>query len=72
MYNDFEKVFGDFIDGTEYDKSEEAFIELLFNTARASFKAGWLAAGGEAPKTVDGLTYTRPSRVIPLDNSEGK
>ena len=72
MCQDFEKAFGDFIDGAEYDKAEEAFMEMLFNTARASFKAGWLAAGGEMPETLDGLKYTRPSRMIPTDNSGGE
>ena len=42
---DFERLFSDFIDGTQYDKAEEA----LFSLRRMAFMAGWLAAGGEIP-----------------------
>jgi uncharacterized phage-like protein YoqJ len=63
---DFEKGFSDFIDSEQYDKADEAVMEMLFSVARSSFKAGWVAAGGEAPQTTDGLRFTRPSRVIPF------
>jgi len=42
---DFEGYFSDFLDSTEYDKAEEA----VFSFVRMAFKAGWIAAGGEAP-----------------------
>lgn len=42
---DFEKAFGDFIDRREYDEAQSA----LFLMVRASFKAGWEAAGGSPP-----------------------
>ena len=38
----FEAAFSDFLDRWEYDRAESA----LFDIARASFLAGWLAAGG--------------------------
>jgi len=44
---DFEKVFGDFIDRREYDEAETA----LFRMVRASFKAGWEAAGGNPARS---------------------
>jgi hypothetical protein len=40
---DFEKAFGDFIDRREYDYAQSVLFEII----RTSFKAGWLAAGGE-------------------------
>ncbi len=43
--NDFELAFGNFIDRREYDEAKEA----LFTIVRASFTAGWHAAGGELP-----------------------
>jgi len=46
---DFEGSFSTFIDGTEYDKAEDA----IFSLVRTAFKAGWLAAGGELPKSQD-------------------
>jgi len=46
---DFEGSFSTFIDGTEYDKAEEAIFALV----RMAFKAGWLAAGGELPESQD-------------------
>ena len=46
----FEQLFSDFIDGTEYDKAEEA----LFSLIRMAFKAGWLAAGGEVVRDLRG------------------
>ena len=58
MYpNDFEKAFGDFIDGREYDKAESA----LFAMMRLAFAAGWRAAGGAAP---------RPNRIFQLLRQE--
>ena len=44
--NHFEKAFSDFIDRREYDQAENALFEIV----HAAFKAGWLAAGGEAPE----------------------
>ena len=64
--------FGDYIDCDEYDKSDEVVMEMLFTVARSSFRAGFLSAGGEAPKTADSLKYTRPSRVIPSYNGVSK
>lgn len=43
--NDFEKVFGDFLDRREYDQAENA----LFAMVRIAFIAGWRAAGGDPP-----------------------
>jgi hypothetical protein len=43
--NDFELAFSNFIDRREYDEAKEA----LFTIVRASFTAGWHAAGGELP-----------------------
>ena len=45
MTNDFEKAFDRFLDSPQYDKS----ANLLFETARKAFIAGWCAAGGEEP-----------------------
>jgi len=45
MTNLFETVFSEFIDGQEYDAAANA----LFTIVRASFKAGWEAAGGDPP-----------------------
>ena len=64
---DFEKAFGEFIDSSEYDKADETVMEMLFTVARSSFKAGFIAAGGEAPQEFEGIKYTRPSREIPLN-----
>ena len=63
---DFEKAFSDFIDSNEYDKADEAFTAMLFTTARSSYMAGWLAAGGEMPQTKGTIQYSRPARVIPF------
>ena len=52
---DFETAFGKFIDGKQYGKAEESLVELLFNTAFSSFRAGWVAAGGESPPSVEGI-----------------
>ena len=43
--NDFEKVFGDFLERKEYDEAQGA----LFTIVRKSFEAGWNAAGGDPP-----------------------
>lgn len=40
--SDFDKIFENFLESQEYDKAEDA----LFSIARAAYKAGWLAAGG--------------------------
>jgi hypothetical protein len=42
---EFDQIFDDFIDGEAYDRAADALLKI----ARASFKAGWLAAGGENP-----------------------
>ena len=43
MYsNDFEAAFSSFLERHEYDEAEQS----LFAMVRASFAAGWLAAGG--------------------------
>ena len=46
---DFEKCFGDFLEGKEYDQLEsEAYERLkdsLCATLRTAYRAGWLAAG---------------------------
>ena len=44
--NTFEKAFSNFIDRREYDNAQNA----LFDMVRASFKAGWQAAGGSPPE----------------------
>ena len=41
---EFDNAFSDFIDGEEYDKTED----VLFNLVLSAFKAGWKAAGGES------------------------
>jgi len=53
---DFEGSFSTFIDGTEYDKAEDAIFALV----RTTFQAGWLAAGGELQKLQD-VTDKTPS-----------
>lgn len=60
---DFEKAFSDFIDRREYDQAENA----LFSMIRISFKAGWLAAGGNAPQPQKIIELARPQRMIPLE-----
>jgi hypothetical protein len=61
---DFEAVFGDFLDCRDYDRAENA----LFSIVRASFKAGWIAAGGDPPLPQKMVELRRPARVIPLEN----
>ena len=64
---DFEKAFGDFIDRREYDQAENA----LFSMIRISFKAGWLAAGGKAPKPQKVFELVRMSKkTIPLETDK--
>lgn len=46
MSNKFEAAFSSFLDRHEYDDAESALFEIV----RASFLAGWRAAGGEAPR----------------------
>lgn len=60
---DFEKAFGDFIDRREYDHAENA----LFSIVRIAFKAGWLAAGGDAPQAQKVLELIYPRKPIPLE-----
>ena len=43
--NEFEKMFGDFLECNEYDQAQNA----VFTLTRKSFEAGWEAAGGEPP-----------------------
>lgn len=43
---EFEEEFSNFMDRREYDQAENA----LFLMVRIAFKAGWMAAGGDAPK----------------------
>lgn len=43
---EFEEEFSNFMDRREYDQAENA----LFSMVRIAFKAGWMAAGGDAPK----------------------
>jgi len=43
--DEFEKVFGDFLDRRDYDQAENA----LFAMVRIAFLAGWKAAGGDPP-----------------------
>lgn len=61
---DFEKSFSDFIDRNEYDQAENA----LFSIVRIAFKAGWLAAGGNAPPPQKVFELFRSRREIPLDD----
>jgi hypothetical protein len=48
---DFEKAFDDFLECHECDEAEAA----LFTIIRMSFKAGWLAAGGNTGATLTPL-----------------
>ena len=52
----FEKAFSDFLDRDAYDEVETS----LFNLVRTTFKAGWEAAGGEAPRPDSGLRLFTP------------
>jgi len=54
---DFEGSFSNFIDGTEYDKAEDAIFALV----RTAFQAGWLAAGGESPKPATQIETKYPN-----------
>ena len=64
---DFEKSFSDFLERREYDHAESA----LFSMVRISFKAGWLAAGGNAPPPMQVVEFARPAHTMPLeDNSD--
>lgn len=64
MMPDFEKAFSDFIDRREYDQAENA----LFSMIRISFKAGWLAAGGDAPVPQKVIELVLPHHAIPLED----
>jgi len=64
MTSDFEKAFGEFIDGHEYDQAASALHSMI----RISFKAGWLAAierVAKAPKVIDMI---KPRRDVTDDN----
>jgi hypothetical protein len=39
---EFDEAFSSFIDGKEYDRTED----ILFGLVLSAFKAGWKAAGG--------------------------
>ena len=45
METDFEKAYKAFVDEQAYDPSADAYFPIM----RASFKAGWIAAGGKDP-----------------------
>ena len=47
MSNAFEEAFCAFLETQSCDRAYEA----LFTLARASFQAGWLAAGGDPPQS---------------------
>ena len=53
---DFEKAFDGFIDRREYGQATNA----LFSMIRIAFTAGWLAAGGEAPRLQKILKLIQP------------
>ena len=57
----FEEVFSDFIDRREYDAAQSA----LFSIVRIAFTAGWLAAGGNPPKSQKIVELVRQSYIIP-------
>jgi hypothetical protein len=57
---DYEELFGEFINGNDYDRAENA----LFSIARISFRAGWLAAGGSPPPVRTDVQMVRPERVV--------
>ena len=42
--DEFEKAFGEFLDGEDYDRLQEKQQESLFLVARQAFAAGWIAA----------------------------
>ena len=58
--HDFEKAFSDFIDRREYGSAQNA----LFSMIRIAFTAGWLAAGGNPPKSQNVVELFRPERII--------
>jgi hypothetical protein len=51
---DLEVLFGDFIDGKEYEGAQDELLSVV----RLAYIAGWIAAGGKPP--------TRP-KIIALD-----
>jgi len=55
---DFEAAFDAFIDRREYDQAQNALLSII----RISFKAGWLAAGGDPPLPQKVLEFTRCDR----------
>ena len=68
--DNFEKAFSDFIDTKQYDGAEESFVEMLFTTARSSFTAGWVAAGGKSENIAEVLQFNRPPRVLSLNKKQ--
>ena len=62
---DFESSFSDFLDRHEYDQAENA----LFSMVRISFKAGWMAAGGNPPKPQKVVQLFRPKSAHPANDS---
>jgi len=57
---DFEKAFGDFVEGEEYDRMEngeyERLKEVVFAMLRTAYRAGWVAMGGTlAESRADGI-----------------
>lgn len=62
--NDFERAFSDFLESRTYDDAENA----LFALSRASFEAGWKAAGGQ-PTAPDNILRLVPDKTKP-DNAD--
>lgn len=63
MYsNDFEKAFGDFLDGNEHDQQQN----IIFAMVRSAFAAGWIAAGGKPPK------HQRIFQLMPIEKPPGQ
>lgn len=56
---DFEKAFSEFLDNRQYDDAENA----LFTITRASFEAGWKAAGGQMSKSDNIVRLIRKNNV---------
>ncbi len=46
---DFEKSFSDYLDSNDYDRLQGTLLSAI----RAAYNAGWIAAGGEEPKSQD-------------------
>jgi len=65
--HDFEKAFSDFIDRREYDGAQSA----LFSIIRIAFTAGWLAAGGNPPKSQNVVEIFRQKRITTPEDHSG-